>query len=239
VSEGRQGEQEPDWDTTVSMSTASDETQTYVPDEDPTTIVDDDANSGEPDPTVIVGDGDAADPTVIVEDAEAGDPTVIVEEGAGVDRTVILDEEESTRVVRPASGEVADAIATTGSTSLGAPTPVEPAESTNPPVRHVMSMPVKRRRGPLRPAPVPSGFGGTVVAGRGVGARTSRPIRSMGVPPPPPAPAIEPPVRAFGRVPSVAARSHRAAVAAVAALAVVTLAGASGLTWSLINLAGL
>lgn len=239
-----------------------------MPDDDPTALVDDptvlvEDSSGDEDPTRLV-DADStnvvadrrtalalSEETYIVEGSVTADPTVIVEEAAPDaaspmgeapgDPTIVVDEEESTRIVRASSdGSVHEVTVTSGAgASLSRPVPVESAEGSAPPVRPAMSAPVKRRRGPLRPAPVLSGFGGPVFAARGAGARSTRSVRAAVVLPPPPAPVVEPPVRIIGRIPSAARRSRRVAVAAVSSLIVTTVAGAGGLTWSLINLARL
>ncbi len=95
-----------------------------------------------------------------------------------------------------------------------------------------MERPVRRRRGELRPAPVPSGFGGIPVMASGAGAVTTYRARTVISEAPErsiPLVGSETPAREVNRaLPSVTRRSRAAALVSLAAVAcscVVTVVG--------------
>jgi len=246
----------PDEDDTVSMSDEGGDDEatvlvrTETPDDD--TVIVDRApfRAGEDDdPTVIVARGAAADdedPTVIVPRAAPAvdaDPTVIVAErraaapvasddappdpeaeddGAGDSTVQVPRAEPTVRVERGGSDLPTRQLGIAGSS----------------PVKPVMAAPRKRRRSELRPAPVPSGFGGMPLVASGPGAVSS--YRTRRIAPPPAQPGVpsgsHAPRRELGGVASVSRRSRLASILALgsSAAAFVLLAGA--LVWAVESL---
>ncbi|MBO9578709.1 MAG: hypothetical protein J7480_08095 [Microbacteriaceae bacterium] len=108
------------------------------------------------------------------------------------------------------------------------------------PVRPVMTPPRKRRRGELRPAPVPSGFGGMPLVASGAGAVST--YRARALRPPPAYLGVFGGSRAAKRLPaggvSVARRSRVLAFTALASAAAAALVLAAGVFWAVKDLAG-
>lgn len=193
-------------------------------DRDPTPEPDDDD-------TVIVGgasDTDDDDDTVII-DAEpvaetaAPVPDEVVLDGPSPDE-VVLDGEATVRVDRSGSDTATVRVARRVS-SLARPT---------------MAPQSPRERGELRPAPVPSGFGGMPLVASGPGAISSYHARSL-VPPVELAAVAAPrmPERAFGAAESVREQSRRASVWTAGAVAFSIVAITAATLWLVKDLAGL
>ena len=230
----------PDDDDTVSVSTEPGDAV------DPTVIVGDRDGTllGDPDGTVLVD----RDETVFVDHHD----TVLVdrEETVLVDRdeTVVVEravaDADATRIVpRDANGVTVEVprsdptVRVERGASDSQTRRVDLAGST--PIRAFMDPPRRRRRGELRPAPVPSGFGGLPLVGSGAGAVSTYRVRHIALPVELAEPGPEPgPRRVVGGVESVARRSRRGALAAIGAAAASAVLLAGGVFWAVKLLVG-
>jgi len=107
-------------------------------------------------------------------------------------------------------------------------------------VRPAMIPQRSRRRGELRPAPVPSGFGGVPLVASGPGAVSSYRARAL-VPPSAALAAPDPtapPDRVLGGAASVRAQSRRVAIWTLAAAAASVVVIAGGMLWAIRDLVG-
>lgn len=182
------------------------------PDEDETRIVG--GAEAEDDDTVRVS-GDEDDTTIV---EEAGDDGTVIVGEAGDDSTVIVarDDEDPTVIV----GDTA---------------PPPPRAGI---VKPAMDRPPRRRRGELRPAPVPSGYGGIPIAATGAGAVSTYRARPLPAPPAPSDPSVSRPVRVVGGVPSIERRSRRIAVGALTAFGASFVVAAAGIAWAVRTIVG-
>ncbi|HWL02134.1 MAG TPA: hypothetical protein VNQ52_07150 [Microbacteriaceae bacterium] len=225
----------------------SENASTPVPDDDDETVI-----IGADESTVIV----SRDATVIVPrgatapddvgDAEGVDDedtvSMSTDHGApadedGDDDTVIVMEEADDRPVAvPVDDEATVRVDRTGP---DLPT-VRVDRGASSGVRPSMVPQQRRRRGELRPAPVPSGFGGVPFVASGAGAVSSYRARTL-VPPsaelaaPSASPTAE---RMLGGVASVRAQSRRASIWAIAAAAASVVVIAGGMLWAIKDLVG-
>jgi len=239
VARGGEGRVEADLDPTVVV----DRDETVVVDRDDTAPVDDE-DTAPADDTVEV---DRADTVVVDRDGtaaggrERADPdTVIVAEGSAPPDA---DPDATNVVPRDASGVTVEVprrdptVRVERGASESRTHRVDLAGST--PIKPAMAPPRKRRRGELRPAPVPSGFGGLPLVASGAGAVSSYGIRGI-QPPPARLVRIGPsaPHRVVARTSSVGRRSRRLARAAIIASAGSVLVLAGGVVWALKDLVG-
>ncbi len=206
------------------------------------------------DDTVSVSGDPVDDEATVVVRHEADEQTVIVARDG--DDTVIVRDDESTVVVAKAAQDTTVAVRRRGDESTVASQRDEPTvkverDTSDMPtvqldgagsaaVRPVMTAPTKRRRGELRPAPVPSGFGGMPVVASGAGVVTSYRAREIT---PPPSYLTTPseshaPERVLGGIPAVERRSRRMSILTIVTLAASTVLLAGGLIWAIKDLVG-
>lgn len=202
---------EPDDEDTLSMSTDRGASlPTALPPALPTTVGDGADHTEDHDDTVIIGD----------ENAVAGP----VAQPAAAEASAGGDVEVTIRVERSDSG---------------LPT-VRVTRSASSAVRPAMVPQRARRRGELRPAPVPSGFGGVPLVASGAGAVSSYRARTLAPPSAAlaaPSPASSPD-RVLSGVASVRAQSRRVSrwTLTAAAASIVLIAG--GMLWAIKDLVG-
>ena len=200
----------PDDDDTASMSTDG-----VAPDVGP--VVEVDVDVDDDDATVIVHEA----PLVRAEVDD--DKTVIVE--AQVPETIAVPHPEPTVPVERGTSGLAT---------------VRIDAASSAPVRPVMVPPRKRRRGELRPAPVPSGFGGMPFVGSGAGAVSTYRVRTIEPPPSRIAAASDAhaPNRIVGTSVSVERRSRTLSIATLLTVAASTVLLAGGVVWAVKDLVG-
>lgn len=155
--------------------------------------------------------------------ADADDSTVIVAADSVDDSTVI---------VRESAAEAEPAVADEATVRLD--------RSGPPAVRSAMTPRPGRRRGELKPAPVPSGFGGVPLVAAGPGAVSTYEARTLAPPSPAlVAPAVIPaPDRALDRPVSVRAQSRSIAFWTLGAAAASVVLIGGGVWWALRDLVG-
>lgn len=196
--------------------------------------------------TVSVRDTDAPPPedidesTLSVRGVDAGDrsdiddSTVIVSPVAPDDSTVIVREPDS------AAAEEAPGVERSSRSATIDEATVRLDRSGPPAVRPAMTPRPGRRRGELKPAPVPSGFGGVPLVAAGPGAVSTYEARTLAPPSPAlVAPAVIPaPDRALDRRVSVHAESRSIAFWTLGAAAASVVLIGGGVWWALRDLVG-
>lgn len=226
-----------------------------APDDDETVIVD-----GDNDPTVLVSREETVlvsrDDTVIIDRAssEPDDEDTIsmsTDRQARVELVVdaLLDpaSDDTDTVIVPVNEPAADGLRPVDDDatvrverSVSGTATVRISRVSSNAVRPAMTPRPGRRRGELRPAPVPSGFGGVPLVASGAGAVSS--YRARTLTPPSPALAAPNPGTATGRVlpasTSVRAASRRTAIWALAASAASIVVIAGGMFWAVKDLVG-
>jgi len=169
-----------------------------------------------------------------VDDAEDHDDTVII----GDENAIAASAAEPAAAEASVGGDAEVTIRVERSDS-GLPT-VRVTRSASSAVRPAMVPQPARRRGELRPAPVPSGFGGVPLVASGAGAVSSYRARTLAPPSAAlaaPSPASSPD-RVLSGVASVRAQSRRVSrwTLTAAAASVVLIAG--GMLWAIKDLVG-
>lgn len=227
---------DPDDDATVIVATEAqgdDESTVLVVRVDDSTVM----LAGVDDSTLIVAPDD--DATVLVstddEDTVPPPPSAIPDD----DDTVIVADDDATRAIARRTARVDDD-PTVALARRGSAPPSEPSPAVSALAKSVMEPPRARRRDELRPAPVPSGFGGRPLVAVGVGAVSTYRARPLAPPPvrPVAAGASTAPQRIAGGTVSVARRSRRASVAAIGVFAAACVLLGGGVVWSVANLIG-
>lgn len=199
----------------------------------------------------MTGGGRSSDDDTVVVPRAGGacgpDDTVVLGRAADADDTVAV------RRATPAAPDEPDDTVALGSGRQDPTVPVVGAEPTvrlargeskvptariagSAPVRTAMRPGRRRPRGALRPAPVPSGFGGVPVVGQGPGAVSTYATRVLTAPPAAPTASVADPGRIIAPVPSVSLGSRRATLLTLGAVGVAVLLLAGAFAWSLATL---